>query len=682
MAAEPGLVSPTRAFLARVFVDEESLFNFLLFERVAVPSVLVLLMFASDASRTEVLAATAFVIWELVTSLLMKGQLRLLRTRSPRDARPLLMLCVEQIACIAVFLGVGAWRGAFYYTLASPIVLAAVFVGTRSAVFFASICSVVVVTAIAIFHMPDGRGPKDATTVQDWAGAPQLFLAAAILISLIRVLLDEVAVLGARAAAGEASLSRIREAIADEGARKALTRELHRDVRNALSAMATRWQMLATHPRLASNAQGLREVATLAQETGAQVKAILVDFRPTNVDPPRPFPAAEEAGVLQEVHSRQRDYFNAIVIVRLVMASCLVFFLFDARGARFAAIVELWIALMCWVVGSTIAMKRFRLYERLRKRPHLLLVEEAIGASLLMFGTSRNGNPFWIIGATAPVLATAVGTMTQALAYGVISAVAAVASIFMARWLGWQSPPSASGTIAATIGYFGLVLPAVYVRYLFGRLVRDGERLDDDAREIERLRPRLALDRARRTASPQIVARVRPVVEALRAQLANLTDETGPIRFERERVEGLAQTLAGLEGERGGCDFAPSARNLADAVENAIERLRKLGGTAALTTEIPAVALSAPRGEALAGVFAEALTNAHQHGRAPIALAFCRAGSSVEVTITDHGEGFDFESEVARNGLWILRSLAGLADATANIGSDETGTRVRVMFDV
>lgn len=673
MRDEARFGSPTRSFLRGVFLEEESLFAFFLFERVAVPFLLVLMMVVSGGPRSPVLATTGFIGWELTTSVVMRGRLSLLKVR------PLLLLSIEQAACVAVFLSVGSWRGTFYYTLASPLVLAAAFVGTRTALLFAVAASAVVITSIGVFHMPDGRGPQDATTVQDWGGAPQLFFAAALLVSLIRVLLDRVTVLGELAASQEPVLVDERQAAAEEMARHDFTRELHDELRNALSALALRWKMLADAPALVAHADGFRRGAALAEASGAELKPLVIGYRPSTTKRPETIPVTEGANIFAELDSRERRYFNAVGIARLALAAALAFFLIDARGSRFWEITWLWVTLILWVLVTSLFWRP--LYERLKARPHLLLIEEVVGGALLIFGTGRNGNPFWVMGATAPVLATAVGTMTQALSYTLISSLAAVVSIFVARHFGWQSPPGPSGTVAATVGYFALVLPAVYVRFLFDRLGADALRMRSRAEENERVRPERTLNRTRRAASPQVVAKVHPAVGALRAHLALVDVESQEIAFEREQVTRLVHVLARLQGHHNERP-AGGVRDLRGAVEVATERLRALGGAVVITTPVAPLNLAPLRGEALAGVFAEAFANAYRHGSPPIELQLEQEGSDVKVTISDRGGGFDRDEEVARGGLWMLRQLAEAADVALTVESNQLGTRVKVVFSV
>jgi signal transduction histidine kinase len=666
--------TPTRAFIASLLVEEESLFRLLLVERVLVPLVLLVWMAVAGASRAHVSIAAAFFIWELATSVAMRSQLALLKKH------PHALLSIEAAVCVVAFLSLGPWRGAFYSTLASPIVFAAVFVGTGLALVFAALMSIVVIVAVGVLHMADGRGPDDATTAQDWGGAPLLFFAAALLISLIRQLLDGVAVLGERAAAGEADLARARQAVADEQARRAITRTFHDDVRQALTAIPARWKVLATLPALAANADGLRNAAAVAESGGADVKEIVLATRPASTEATQDVPVTEGDDVLAELADKERLYFKGVIVARLVMAVLIAAFVVDARDSRFVAVTLMWLALLIWVIVTSICWRQ--LFARLKTQPSLLWIEEGVAVALLWFGTTSYGSAFWLVGATAPVLATAVGTMQQAAALTLASSAAVAVSIFAADTFWWQSSPSASGALAATVGYVGPVLPAIYVRFLLDRLGADARDMRARAEETERLRRELAFEETRRAATPPLLAKVRPVVEELKRQLALAPTDNNLVAAEKERLGELERSLDRLEADTASFHFNEPARFLDEVIEQATSGVKSLGGQVILEGRPPHVALEAPRPEALTGLLREALTNAHKYGEPPIRVHIERAHSSIKVLVTDSGAGFDVAAEVAREGLWVLRHFGRLAGVAIQVDSDGNGTRVCVEFDV
>jgi signal transduction histidine kinase len=667
--------SPTRAFLVRLLVDEESLYGLLLVERVVVPAFLCFWMAFAGAHRAALVAVSLFAFWELVTSLAMRSRLDLLKRR------PLLLLSIEQAACTAVFLGVGPWRGTFYYTLASPTVFAAIFVGTGLALLLAGMASAVAVVSIGIFHLPDGRGQNDRTTVEDWGGAPLLFMTAAVLVSLIRRLLDQVAKLGRRADTTQAELNRMRQAAVEENARKALTSEFHDDIRQALTSLPARWRTIAAMPGFADRADALRAGAALAEKGGGDVKALLIAYRPSSPEQSEEIPVNDGEDVLAEVAKRERGYFRAIVIARLVFAAWVGFFLIDARGPRFWWIMLLWSALLVWVVATSVAWRQ--LYPRLKTRPALLAIEEAVMAGLLLFGTTENGNLFWIMGVTAPVLATSVGTITRAAGYTTFSAVAAFASIHIAHHERWQiAPPSPAGTFAATLGYAAPVLPALYIRFLFNRLQKDAQRLQSQSAEAERLRLEVAVDVVRREATPRLIEQVRPVVEGLKASLARIESDNDVIVVEKARVVELEKAIEALEADPRARMFSGHAPQLLDVLEVSLLRLRRLGGEAAVTGDVPRVRVSVDRAESLMHLVAEALTNALRHGRPPIELSAHDRPGSVAIVVADHGPGFEVDDVLARNGLWILRRYEAMAAARVEVTTDDSGTQVRIELDV
>lgn len=675
MVEEPPHESPTRAFLVRLLVEEESLYGLLLVERVVVPAVLLAWMVFTGSSLPTLVSASLFVAWALTTSLAMRSRLALLKRR------PALLLSIEQAACIAVFLGVGSWRGTFYYTLASPTVFAAIFVGTELALAFAVVASVVVVVSVGAFRMQDGRGPRDTTSVEDWGGAPPLFVAAALIISLIRRLLDRVARLGQHADAVQADLSRMRQEAANENARRALTSDFHGDIRQALTSLPARWRTIASMPAFAGSALALRQGASLAEKGGADVKALVVHYRPLSPAPLAAIPVTEGAEVLAEVDEQERRYFKAIVIARLLFAAYIALFLVDASGARSRTIFFMWVAMFVWVLVTS--AKWMQLYARLKARRSLLVVEEAVGVALLLFGTTQNGNIFWLMGATAAVLATAVGTIVQAASYAVASALAAYVSIYIAQHMGWQSwSPSASGTFAATIGYLAPVLPALYVRFLLDRLRRDGRKLQERSEEAEGLRLDLALDQARREATPRLVEQVRPIVDGLKDVLSRVDSERDAIITEKARVIALEEALERLEGHARDGVFAGRDPVLDEVVEVALSRLRDLGGEASLATGPLRLLIPTRRAEALSELLTEALVNAFRHGGPPIEVHGQAHGQRALIVVADHGLGFDVDRELARSGLWALRRCEQLAQAQVLLTSDSSGTQVRIEFSV
>jgi signal transduction histidine kinase len=666
--------SPVVAFLVELLSQEESLFHVLLVERVAVPTFLLLWMIAAGASTTAEVAMGAFIAWELATSVAMWPRLGILKRH------PLPILSLEQAVCLGLFLSVGVWRGTLYYTLAAPIVFAAACVSTGYALFFAAWCSAVAIVAIGVFHLPDGRGPRDQTTVQDWGGAAPLFVAAAFLVSLVRHLLDRLDDLGRRAEEAKAELDITRQNAAVENARWSLTSEVHEDLRQRVTLLPAYLRALASRPAEAASAGALRHAAAVVEKGGADLKTILAALRPRTPGRRQPPEDMQGDAALAELSKQRLDYFKGITAARLFFVGVFGVFLIDAVGPRFWAVFGLWLATLVWVlVTSAYWREAFR---RLTARPQLLRIEEAIAVALLLFGTTRNGNGFWIMGATAAVLATAVGSMWQAAGYTALSVLAAFASIFVAKAMGWQAPPSQSGTVAATFGYIGPVLPAIYVAFLFRRMNTAALTLREREQEAEELRHELARKEARQVAVPLVLDALRPVVDEVRTELATIDSDSNEITVARARVVELDQNLNRLAAQSHRELFTGDSARLAEIIGVAVGRVRTLGAEVAGPVLMPSVVLPADRANALAGLLSEALFNAFNHGDPPIELDARQTNSLLQITLSDRGSGFDVTAVEKNHGLWILRRYQALAEASVAVSSDPRGTQISVELHV
>ncbi|HEY3945614.1 MAG TPA: ATP-binding protein [Solirubrobacteraceae bacterium] len=671
--------SPLGGLISRLLVQERNLFRVLLVERVVVPAALLAWIASQGGSRTAVTATTGFVAWELATSLAMWGRFMLLRRR------PALLLSIEQGACIAIFLAVGTWRGTFYYTLAGPTVFAAAFVGSRLALIYAGVISSVVIAAIGGFHLDDGRGPAGHTTVQDWGGAPPLFFAAAVLVSYIRRLLDQFADASRRkaTAAEELASEQARREHAEREANRLVDEEFHDSVQQMLDSLPMRLNALAVMSPVPHDQRALRDAAEIAQRGSMEVRASL---RPYQLAARRHTTPENEGNALLERADRQeRDYFRAILIARGFFVLLIGVFLIDA-GRRFVSDSLMWLGLSVWVGVTSYWWRVGKLYALLWRHPWLLLTEEAVAVLLLFVATAPSGNGFWMIGATAPVAATAVGTITEATSLTICSAVATGGSWYFARALGWDALPNKSGMFAATAGFAGLVLPAVYVRFLFDQLRTAATRVRDDVARLQALRTEEAIDKALHTAQPAIVDAVTHVVSSLRAHLGEVggdDDDDDELTLTRAQLVELERAVQGV-GERVGESGSQNAArlwSLTQTMEAAVIRLGAIGGQARVMPALFERQLPAVTGRLVARALAEALANAWKHSGPPIDISVRTHRSEVEFLVVDHGNGFPVQEVQQAGKLWRLHDYARQADASVQVTSGETGTVVRMVLD-
>lgn len=670
-------LSPVAGVVSRVLVEERNLFRLLLVERAVVPAALLTWISTQGGSRTAVLATGGFVAWELATSVVMWDRFPLMKRR------PAVLLSVEQAACIAIFLAVGSWRGIFYYTLAGPTVFAAAFVGTRLALVYAAVISAVVVVAIGGFNLDDGRGPPDRTTVQDWGGAPPLFFAAAILVSYIRNLLDEFARVSRQkaTAAAELAAEQARLAHAEREANRVIDTELHDGVQQMLDSLPMRLNTLAAMSDVPHDQRALRDAADIAGRASMEVRTWL---RPYREAARRPTASANEgAELLERLDGEERGYFDAIVIARGAFVLLTGVFLIDA-GSRLTAASLMWIGLCLWVGVTSYALHAWALYPRLRRHPWLLLLEEAVAVCLLLAATTPSGNGFWLIGATAPVAATAVGTMTEATILTVISAAATGGSWYLARNVGWESLPNKSGMFAATAGFAGLVLPAIYVRFLFNQLHTTAARVRDDIDKLQTLHTEEALANALRSAQSSIFDEVRHVVGSLRAHLAEVGTDSDELILTRAQLVELERAVqeVGLRTADAAIHKERESWSLRQTMEAAVIRLGALGGRARVIPPPFERDLSASTGRLVARALGEALANAWKHAGPEVEVSVHTDRKHVEFIVRDHGSGFAVERVQEDGKLWRLYDYAHEAEASVRITSDHEGTVVRMTLNV
>jgi signal transduction histidine kinase len=668
--------SPLGGLISRLLVQERNLFRLLLVERVVVPAALLAWIASQGGSRTAVTATSGFVAWELVTSLAMWGRFMLLRRR------PALLLSIEQAACIAIFLAVGTWRGTFYYTLAGPTVFAAAFVGSRLALIYASVISSVVIAAIGGFHLDDGRGPAGETTVQDWGGAPPLFFAAAVLVSYVRSLLDQFADASRRkaTAAEELASEQARLEHAEREANRLVDEEFHDGVQQMLDSLPLRLNALAVMSPAPHDQRALRDAAEIAQRGSMEVRASL---RPYQVAARRhTTPENEGNALLVRADRQERGYFRAILIARGFFVLLIGVFLIDA-GRRLMSDSLMWFGLCVWVGVTSYWMRAGKLYALLRRHPWLLLTEEFVAVSLLLAATAPSGNGFWMIGATAPVAATAVGTITEATSLTICSAVATGGSWYVARALGWDTLPNKSGMFAATAGFAGLALPAMYVRFLFDQLRAAASRVRDDVARLQALRTEEAIDKALHAAQPAIVDAVTHVVSSLRAHLGEVGSDDDELTLTRAQLVELERAVQGV-AERVGESSSPNAArswSLTQTMEAAVIRLGAIGGQARVVPALFERQLPAVTGQLVARALAEALANAWKHSGPPIDISVRTHRSEVEFLVRDHGDGFPVQEVRQAGKLWRLHDYARQADASVQVTSGEAGTVVRMVLD-
>lgn len=669
--------SPVADLLSRLLVHERNLFRFLLVERVVVSGALLTWIWTQNGDRTAVVATASFVVWESATSIAMWGRFALLKRR------PVLILSIEQAACVAVFLTVGTWRGTFYYTLAGPTVFAAAFIGNRLALGYASLVSAVVTISIGGFHLDDGRGPPHHTTVQDWGGAPPLFFAAAILVSYIRRLLDQFADISRRkaTAAEELAAEQARLEHADREARGLIGNEFHDSVQQMLDSLPLRLSALATMSETAHDQRALRDAAAIAARASGDVRTALEPYAAARRE--RTLPDNEGALLLAHIDQQEYGYFRAILIARALFVLIIGIFLIDARD-RLVPATLMWLGLCVWVGVTSYLLWPQTAYTALRRRRWLLVAEEAVAVTLLLAATTPSGNGFWMMGATAPVAATAVGKIGDATLLTVVSAAATAGSWYVARAAGWQGFPNKSGMFAATAGFAGLVLPAIYVRFLFDQLRAASHRVREDLEALQALRTQEAINRELLAAQPAIVDEVKHVVAALRAQLAEVGANHDDLVITHAQVVELERAVleVGRLIDRSPLRHEVTTWSLDRTMEEAVSRLRATGGRAQiLRSHDGDSALPIEAARPIARALGEALANAWKHAGPPIEISVERERRRVTFLVRDHGRGFVVQQAHAEGKLWRLRDYAREAGASVQLTSDETGTTVRMVFD-
>ncbi|WP_323761849.1 sensor histidine kinase [Maricaulis sp.] len=160
-------------------------------------------------------------------------------------------------------------------------------------------------------------------------------------------------------------------------------------------------------------------------------------------------------------------------------------------------------------------------------------------------------------------------------------------------------------------------------------------------------------------------------VVTLKAEIAErlLEQDRDRARAELQAIQvisrdALAEVREAVIGLRG--------RSLADALADAVQRLRDAGVTARMTGADEAAALSPDASTALAMAVREAVTNILRHAEArSVSLAFRRDGASACLDIVDDGVG---GADPAGGGLSGLDARLAALDGTLRVGTGPFGS--------
>jgi signal transduction histidine kinase len=162
-------------------------------------------------------------------------------------------------------------------------------------------------------------------------------------------------------------------------------------------------------------------------------------------------------------------------------------------------------------------------------------------------------------------------------------------------------------------------------------------------------------------------------------------DPAAAVDASRQAVEQLTTEIESLR--RLITELRPAALDdlgLGPAIESLVERASTADRMETdLLLELGDDRLAVDLETAVYRVVQEALSNAIKHADAQqIKVRIERTYTSVEVEITDDGQGFDPEQPTAGFGLVGMRERAALADGRLDVTSSEAGTTVRASFPI
>lgn len=660
--------------IAELDVRERRLYHLLLLERVVVPICLVASIGATEGSGRGLFVSTCLLLWATLTSSLAWNSLEAIK------AHPGVLL-IDLAVVVACFLAVGHWRGDYYLTLAEPAIAAAILFSQRVALWMAAIATGVIVCALGVAGLPDGRGQVLARTVQKWAGPPFLIVAGALILSFVRPLLDDLRELERLASVDEANLAELERV----DARSAAVSAAHDDLLAGLTSASTHLKLAQAAAQQETMAARLGSVAGRLDSAHAVVHDLLLELRPVPTTSAR---SGHDYAVdlAERLESERRGFYNYVTAARFALALLVGAFLYDeARLPRFEWIVALWSIWVLWVLATTAAAPR--LYPVLRSEPRWLAVDEAFGIGLLLLGTNSGGNVFWTAAAGTAVIAAAVAPWPWSVFFGAITIAAALASVAVADAAGWANTPSAPGFLLAVAGYFGLAA-AVYVAFLL-------DQLETAANRHLRLRAQLRDERNMRTQQVEwgvIEAAIAPPLQLVRESEAELEALVRPLGDEgevRSDVTAAIHFLFSVEDDLRSLSAQPGlglivqgAAGLREVVRDAchIMSLRQGAATPRLEYVGPPVNLQPRHADVVRRFVIEAAWNAWRHAGEVAQVRARVADGRVTLSVTDGGRGFD--PDTVKKGIGLQRFIddASVLGGTFKLVTGQTGTTATLDF--
>ena len=330
--------------------------------------------------------------------------------------------------------------------------------------------------------------------------------------------------------------------------------------------------------------------------------------------------------------------------------------------------------IVVWLTGSIAAVATRAFPERMRV-PWLLAVAVALAAVTVLARESTGLVAPWIqVTLAAGMLSVAAALCLPYQAVPWTSLAIVVLVLAPQRWdemAREDSPvrlgvPLVEAALVVGLGLLGALIRAV--------LLQSAQRADSTLAEAEAERRAAIAERTREDALRAHTALLHDT--ALNTLNAIALGAQGSQESTRARCQADADRLSSEAS-----DAAPSS--LDDAVDGAIARARLLGLALTVThtgttgTAIPVTVLSA-----LAGATEEALLNVVKHAHtSEVTLLVDESPGSVNLTVTDHGAGFDGDQSagfgIATSMRARMRAVGGSADVTSTPGA---GTQVSLAW--